>query len=239
MKFPSIESKDFQGLVDRGVIYLKNEEKDENRSRELALLIWFIFTLGILPTVLSTYLFVDEIISNDILRAFKVSIFLVFFAVLEVLFFVSGFGYYSYSKNPSSIFWKYFVKGKLNLVLIGTRKIDGREYVFNEFMSKKFNYFQPTFLLSVNIRRDIHRKAMELNKRVYSIAFDKDGNRKFVSVDGLIEDADEDVIIVARFINALYGLYREDISRLQEKDRARNQILEEIAELEERENEGL
>ena len=213
--FPGLEFVEFQRLVDRKVIRLKNEEKNEKRSMEFAMLIWFVFSLVILPTILCAYLFVEDVISADFVQAFKAFMFLVFFAVMEAILFIGGLEYYSYSKNPSYVFWKYFIKGKLNLVFVGPYEIDGTEYVLNEFMSKSLNYTQPTFLLSVNIRKDIHQKAMDLNKKVYDIAFDKHGNRKFVSMDGVIEDADEDVILVARFINALYALYGDDIHQLK------------------------
>jgi len=214
MKSPTIEMNDIQRLIENGYLSIKNEEKDENRSKEMAILIWFIFLLGLLPTLLTFYLFVIDIISNDIARAFKVSVFMIFFMGMELLFFLMGWKYYLYSKNKLYVFWKYFIKGKLDLVFVGTREFNGKEYVTNEFMSKKLNYLQPTFLISINIRKDIHKKAVKLNQKLHSMAVDKDGNRKFVFNDGAIRDADTDVIILAAFIKTLYMLYAKDIDKL-------------------------
>ena len=216
MGLVKLEYGKFQELIDKGAILLKNEERNKKRSLEFAILYWLGFSMVLLPTMLSVYLFVEDVISGVFIEAFKAFIFLVFFVAMEALLFVAGLGYYSYSKNPSYVFWKYFIRGKVNLVLAGLRDIDGREYVMSEFMSKSLNYAQPEFLISVNIPKNLYDKAMDLLRKIDNMTFDKDGKKKAVDVEKIVKGVDEDILLLARLLRILIYLYREDISKMGE-----------------------
>lgn len=210
MKSINLELEKFKKLAVRGIFLVENRTKYKNENRDFAALALFVFSLVLIPELMLFYgLMTMPIRVNGL-------VFFTLLSAIEIWLFKYGWDLYRLHKDPITFFWPYFRKKYVKLVLLGTHEINGSEYVSHHFITdNRYALTKCNIYVEVNIRKDIHQKAMDLNKKVYDIAFDKHGNRKFVSMDGAIEDADEDVMLVARFINALYALYGEDIHQLK------------------------
>lgn len=207
MKLFSIE--ELKKLMGDGVMLVESRARYKKENRDIAALALFVFSLVWWLEII--------LLSKMMSMPFYVNgwFFVIALFVTETWLFYKGMSEYLLYKEPEKIFLDYFAKRYLKLVLLGPIDVNGAEYVYHGFITKGLSFRRVSAFFVLNIRKDIHQKAMDLNKKVYDIAFDKHGNRKFVSMDGVIEDADEDVILVARFINALYALYGEDIHQLK------------------------
>ena len=195
--------EDLETLMKMGVVTVENGILDDRMIRRARIENATIALIGFFIVLLSLDLLL-EAFSYGLLTLF---IFVFLSELYSIWAMVKTNSLY---KKPEKIFYERFIRKKLRFFSTATTKVNGQECVYTIFYTSIPSFVSHLVPIRVCIKKDIHKKAMELNDELYRTMKEQGPGFRDKGMK-IIEDAGVETFLGAKFIFTMLTLYGRDM----------------------------